>query len=149
MKHAICAALLACSVAVVAEEPQQPVAPPAAEQPAAPAAEQTSPPWMLGDWLKRRRDGSIQLPDGTVVKPYVSPMRLRGNTCYFIRTIRPVLPEGDAPRRGFLVPLQSRVTGTVTQTDCSNGTLQRVIPAVEQKATTEPGLIRTASGPSR
>jgi hypothetical protein len=150
MKRAIFAALLACSIAALAAEQQPPVPPPAAEQPAQPTAEQASPPWMLGDRPKRRLDGSITLPDGTIVKAAQRGpiMWRRADTCYFIRTIRPVQPAGSVRSSGFML-LQSRVTGTVRQTECSNGAMQPLVPTLEQKAATEPGLIQTSSEGSR
>ena len=133
MKYAICAALMVCAVAV-AEEPQ-PAVPAPAEQPAKPATEQPDSPWMLGDlpkqlqkWLSESPallpDGSLRYSDGRVVKPDSQRLLLLvqdpNAICYYIRTLRPVLPDEDAQRSG-LIPLQSHVLGTVREPTCTNG----------------------------
>jgi hypothetical protein len=83
------------------------------------------------------------------MQPVPMPMvQVPAGTCYFIRTIRPVLPEGEAPRSGF-IPLQAHVAGTVRGTDCANGQLQPLVPTQDQKKPTEPGLIPVGTEPAR
>jgi hypothetical protein len=63
-----------------------------------------------------------------VVPPPVAPLQRSRNGCYFIRMLRPVLPDDDAQRSGF-IPLQARVLGTVREPSCvSGGILQPLVP---------------------
>lgn len=71
-------------------------------------------------------DGSLQLPDGRVLKRPVT-VSIPAPTCYFIRTLRPVMPEDGEQRSGF-IPLQARMLGTVREPDCSNGAMPRAVP---------------------
>ncbi len=49
-------------------------------------------------------------------------------TCYFMRTIQP-LPSDDNANRPGLIPLQSRVTGTVQGPVCTSpGMFQPLVP---------------------
>ena len=82
---------------------------------------------MEGKLPKLLPDGSLQLPDGRVIKGPATARSL-GSTCYFIRTLRPVMPDEDAQRSGF-IPLQARILGTVSEPSCANGaTLQPLVP---------------------
>jgi hypothetical protein len=132
MKKAFFAVLLLGSASAHTQEPRQPAAPAAAPPP----GEQllpplklpplTLPPLRLGDIPKVLPEATLEYPDGRVVRLRVLPTP--GTGCYFIRTLRPVLPEGDARRSGF-IPLQAQVLGTVSDSDCvGGGALQRLVP---------------------
>lgn len=130
MKKAISVVLLVCTVAVVAQESTPPQAPaaaaaPTAAPPAPPAAD--PPPLFRPEDLQRYfRGAPLVLPDGRVVQ--LGEPRNRGNTCYFIRTLKPVMPDEDAQRSGF-IPLQARMLGTESVPACANaGTLQPLVP---------------------
>lgn len=121
MKNAICVVLLACSAALPAQQPEQP-APPASER----LPPLTLPPLTLGEIPRVLPNGSLKYPDGRVVgKPVVLPDP--GTSCFFIRTLRPVLPEG-ARRSGF-IQLQAQVLGMAREPDCvGGGRLQPLVP---------------------
>jgi len=122
MKHGIIALLAAGAVVAGAEEPQAPVAPPpdAAVQPETPAGQPSNRQAEIQRLLEQNRQKIEELrqrmpqqfPGLTVMAP--------GQPCYFIRIIRPLMPESQ--RQGFgLVPLQSRVNAVQRGPDCSNG----------------------------
>ena len=96
MKHVICALLAASSLTALAGEPKQAAAPPAA-----------------GDAVQKKLQAALRR------------MEARANTCYFIRTLRP-LPAPAPALRPHMVPLQdmqaqARITGIVHGPDCTSG----------------------------
>jgi hypothetical protein len=128
VKKSICAVLLMGSAVVLAGEPQQTEPPTIVVPPAAPP----NLPWMsedppksqIGELLRMR-----QRPRAGQMAQQLQPIRPQPPAgCYFIRMLRPVLPEGEAQRSGF-IPLQAHVMGTVQETTCaSGGKFQPLIP---------------------
>jgi hypothetical protein len=130
VKKSICAVLLTGSAVVLAGEPQQIepptiVVPPAA-RPDLPWMSEDPPKSQIGELLERMR----QRPQASHMAQQPQPIRpQRPASCYFIRMLRPVLPEGEAQRSGF-IPLQAHVMGTVQETTCAGGgKFQPLIPA--------------------
>lgn len=134
MKLAITALLAACSIATVAEELKQPA-------PTGPRDSWVVPEQKPDPGFKLLPDGSLQLSDGRVLKMTPEQLKLlarpRSSTCYFIRTLRPVLPDDDARRSG-IIPLQARVAGVARAPDCSNGGELRPLIPVQAPDTAAP-----------
>ncbi len=121
MKRGIILLLVASAVAVAAEEPKAPVAPPAAAavQPATPADRPADQQSEIQRLLEKNREKMAELrqrmPQQLPGLMVITPQR----PCYFIRTLKPVMPA-DQQQSGF-IPLQARVSGVQRGPDCSTG----------------------------
>jgi hypothetical protein len=130
MKRGIIVLLAASATIAAAEEPQAPVAPPpdAAVQPEAPADQPTDRQAEIQRLLEqsqeqyRERYRQLLEERRQVIPPDVRRLAVipLNRPCYFIRMVRPVLPESDQQRSGF-IPLQARVNAVQRGPDCSNG----------------------------
>ncbi len=77
---------------------------------------------------------SRQVPVATPAAPVLRFTARASGSCYFIKTVRPVPADANAPRSGFIM-LQARTSGFVRDPVCTGGAaLMRAIPVAREIA---------------